>query len=122
MCTCTYMCIITKTCRAPSSDVMMTSSSSTTLPVAAAAAKPTTTPSGAEDVSFGDLELFLKGEQLWQLMPLFREHRVEFTDLLNMMDEDLEQVRKKKKEKVYCTCYLGIFHCPKQNINSTKYS
>ena len=49
---------------------------------------------GVEDVSFGDLELFLKGEQLWQLMPLFREHRVEFTDLLNMTDRDLEQVRK----------------------------
>jgi hypothetical protein len=79
--------------RAPSSDVMMTSSS-TTLP---AAAKSTQPSPGVEDVSFGDLELFLKGEQLWQLMPLFREHCVEFTDLLNMTDRDLEQVRKKLK-------------------------
>ena len=112
-CTCTCMCIITKTCRAPSGDVMMTSSSSTTLPVAAAAAKPTTTPSGAEDVSFGDLELFLKGEQLWQLMPLFREHRVEFTDLLNMTDKDLEQVRKKRKSLLYMYMLFGNFSLPK---------
>ena len=113
--------MITKPCRAPSGDVMMTSSSSTTLPVAAAAAKPTTTPVGTEDVSFGDLELFLKGEQLWQLMPLFREHRVEFTDLLNMTDEDLKQVRKNFK-KDYCTYDLGIFRCPKQTIYIMKYS
>ena len=54
-----------------------------------------TTKSGREDdIRFGDLELFLKGEQLWSLMPLFREHRVEFSDLLNMTDKDLEQVRK----------------------------
>lgn len=70
---------------------MMTSSSSITLPAAAKSTKP---GPGVEDISFGDLELFLKGEQLWQLMPLFREHRVEFTDLLNMTDRDLEQVRK----------------------------
>ena len=67
---------------------MMTSASPTTLP-AAKFTKP-----GVEDISFGDLELFLKGEQLWQLMPLFREHQVEFTDLLNVTDKDLEQVRK----------------------------
>ena len=63
----------------------MTSSSST-LPIKSA-------ESGGDDIRFGDLELFLKGEQLWQLMPLFREHRVEFGDLLNMTDKDLELVR-----------------------------
>ena len=71
----------------------MTSSSSTTLPAMGKSTKP---GPGVEDVSFGDLELFLKGEQLWQLMPLFREHRVEFTDLLNMTDRDLEQVSEKR--------------------------
>ena len=58
---------------------------------------------GVEDVSFGDLELFLKGEQLWQLMPLFREHRVEFSDLLNMTDKDLEQVRKEYNCLTVCS-------------------
>ena len=82
---------INQSYRVPSSDVMMTSSSSTTLPAMGKSTKP---GPGVEDVSFGDLELFLKGEQLWQLMPLFREHRVEFTDVLNMTDRDLEQVRK----------------------------
>ena len=72
--------------RAPSSDVTMTSSPS---------AKPE-----VEDVSFGDLELFLKGEQLWHL---FREHRVEFSDLLNMTDKDLEQVRKEYNCLTVCS-------------------
>ena len=85
---------------------MMTSSSSTTLP--AAAAKSTKPGLGVEDVSFGDLELFLKGEQLWQLMPLFREHRVEFTDLLNMTDKDLEQVRK---ELEFAFAFMTVLTC-----------
>ena len=98
--------------RVPSSDVMMTSSSSsTTLPAMGKSAKP---GPGVEDVSFGDLELFLKGEQLWQLMPLFREHRVEFTDLLNMTDRDLEQVRKGLKlfvmEFAFASIIIMIIH------------
>ena len=89
---------INQSYRAPSSDVMMTSSSSSSTTLALPAMAKSTKPGpGVEDVSFGDLELFLKGEQLWQLMPLFREHRVEFTDLLNMTDRDLEQVRKELK-------------------------
>ena len=37
----------------------------------------------------GDLEMFLLGQQLGNLIPLFQEHRVEFGQLLCMTDSDL---------------------------------
>ena len=62
---------------------MMMSSPSSSQPVVGAM---------AQDIQYGDLELFLEGEQLRKLIPLFKEHHVEFSTLLSMTDRDLEQV------------------------------
>lgn len=40
----------------------------------------------------GDLEMFLLGQQLGELIPLFQEHRVEFGQLLSMTDSDLRSM------------------------------
>ena len=54
---------------------------------------PSHPQSGGECVRYGDLDLFLLGLQLGDLLPLFQNHRVKFSDLLSMTDRDLEQVR-----------------------------
>ena len=54
---------------------------------------PSHPQSGRECVRYGDLDLFLLGLQLGDLLPLFQSHRVKFSDLLSMTDRDLEQVR-----------------------------
>lgn len=46
-----------------------------------------------ECIQYGDLEMFLLGLQLGDLLPLFKEHRVTFSTLLSMTEEDLEQVQ-----------------------------
>ena len=43
-------------------------------------------------VRYGDLELFLTGIKLGDLVPLFRQHQLQFSDLLSVTDRDLEQV------------------------------
>jgi len=43
-------------------------------------------------VQYGDLDLFLLGLKLGDLISLFQTHRVKFSDLLSMTDRDLEQV------------------------------
>lgn len=40
----------------------------------------------------GDLEMFLHGLQMGELIPLFQAHRVEFGQLLSMTDADLQLV------------------------------
>ena len=45
-----------------------------------------------ECVHYGDLDLFLLGLKLGDLISLFQTHRVKFSDLLSMTDRDLEQV------------------------------
>ena len=54
---------------------------------------PSHPQSGGECVRYGDLDIFLLGLQLGDLLPLFQSHRVKFSDLLSMTDRDLEQVR-----------------------------
>lgn len=55
---------------------------------------------------YGDLELFLMGEQLGSLIPLFQRHHVEFSNLLNMTDKDLEQV--KLENLVWCDGWVSL--------------
>lgn len=43
-------------------------------------------------VRYGDLELFLTGIKLGDLVPLFRQHQLQFSDLLSVTDRDLEQM------------------------------
>lgn len=43
-------------------------------------------------MQYGDLDLFLLGLKLGDLISLFQAHRVKFSDLLSMTDRDLEQV------------------------------
>lgn len=50
----------------------------------------------------GDLEMFLMGLQMSHVVPLFKQHQVEFGQLLSMTDSDLQlmgvaQVGARKK-------------------------
>ena len=73
-------------------DVIMTSSPSSSVPVF----NRSEAGLSSRDDHYGDLELFLYGEQLGHLIPLFKEHRVEFGNLLSMTDTDLLQVSRKR--------------------------
>ena len=58
-----------------------------------------TTVSGGVEV-MGDLELFLMGLQLSELIPKFRLHKVEFAQLLSMTDHDLQMIGVDKVSEV----------------------
>ena len=38
----------------------------------------------------GDLEMFLLGQQLGDMIPLFQQHKVEFGQMLSLTDSDLQ--------------------------------
>ena len=40
----------------------------------------------------GDLEMFLVGLHLMELIPVFQDHKIEFTQLLSLTDADLQQM------------------------------
>ena len=41
---------------------------------------------------YGELDVFILGLQLEDLLPTFKRHHINFTALLTMTDEDLKQV------------------------------
>ncbi len=43
-------------------------------------------------VQYGELELFLLGQQLGDLLPLFRQSKVQFSDLISLTETDLDMV------------------------------
>ena len=53
---------------------------------------PLATNASKESHHYGDIETFLFGLQLGELVPLFREHQITFSVLLSMTDADLQQV------------------------------
>ena len=69
---------------------------------------PSHPQSGGECVRYGDLDLFLLGLQLGDLLPLFQSHRVKFSDLLSMTDRDLEQVRPQHSLSFSLPSLLGF--------------
>ena len=46
----------------------------------------------ASPQTYGDLELFLLGLQLRELIGVFKAHNMSFADLLSLTDQDLEKV------------------------------
>ncbi len=59
---------------------------------------PSQEPLPSQCVQYGELELFLLGQQLGELLPLFRQHKVQFSDLMSLTERDLEMV---------CECVWG---------------
>ena len=42
---------------------------------------------------YGDMEVFLLGLQLEDILPIFQQHQIDFAILLSMTDDDLKQVQ-----------------------------
>ncbi len=57
----------------------------------------------------GDLELFLMGLHLSELIPNFHHHKVEFSQLLSMTDYDLQSIGIDKVGVAKGWSYLEIF-------------
>ena len=78
-------------------------STSLATPVDATPSESAPPPSTTSSSILGDLEMFLMGLQLSELVPLFRNHRVEFGQLLSMTDSDLQKmgvVRVGQRKKI----------------------
>ncbi len=67
---------------------------------------PSQEPLPSQCVQYGELELFLLGQQLGDLLPLFRQCKVQFSDLMSLTETDLDMV---------CVCgwwaYVGGWMC-----------
>ncbi len=53
---------------------------------------PSQEPLPSQCVQYGELELFLIGQQLRDLLPLFRQRKVQFSDLMSLTETDLGMV------------------------------
>ena len=56
---------------------------------------------------YGDLELFLLSLQLDDLLPLFRLHKVQFSDLISMTDKELHTVSGRVCVHVQMCVWMG---------------
>ncbi|XP_064399355.1 ankyrin repeat, SAM and basic leucine zipper domain-containing protein 1-like isoform X2 [Halichondria panicea] len=53
---------------------------------------PSQEPLPSQCVQYGELELFLLGQQLGDLLPLFRQCKVQFSDLMSLTETDLNMM------------------------------